>query len=219
LVSTGGRTITTLAAFTCFHNPTLRARSYANRVTLTLVVPILAQSNEFCSFDFGRQVLDVHTTLPAPLRRRRLVQASSGKPIPYFDANRFARLTVLPRGCRLSGGTPEGGYLSASYLADTRYCPDTKPALPLATLIVTQAIGRVAFDAKRGWPVLARPSVNGHRATLLVRVGTGGLGVYLRVLIWDAGGFTFMLETFLNGARERVLTTRQLLAIADGLRP
>ena len=217
LVSADGRTITTDALVECGHDPTLRSRSYPNRVTLVLVAPVVAQPNEYCFADFGQEDLSVQTTLLAPLGRRRLVQASSGKAIPYFDATRFARLTVLPPGCRLSSGDPEGGYFGPGYLADTRSCSSTKPTSPLATLMVTQAIGRATL--KLGWPVVARPSVNGHRATLLVRAGAAPLGVYLRVLTWEADGYTFMLTTSLNGPRERVLTTRQLLAIADGLRP
>ncbi len=219
LLSADGRTITTDAQVECGHDPSLRARSYPNRVTLALVAPLVAQPNEFCLFDFGQEVLSVQTKLPAPLGRRKLVQASSGNAISYFDARLLARLTVLPPGCVLGGDSPSGGFGAGSYVAAARWCPYTKPAFPLATLTVTQAIGHGAFDAKLGSPVVAHPSVNRHRASLQVAAASGPLGVFLRVLTWDADGYTFMLMTSLNGPRERVLTTRQLLAIADGLRP
>ena len=110
VVSADGRTITAWAGVDCGHAQLLRARSHSNRVTLSLVWPVVSPST-LCLLDLIAET--VSTRLPAPLGDRRLVQASSGKPIPYFDASQFARLTVAlgkagerhaPVGtCRLSG--------------------------------------------------------------------------------------------------------------------
>ena len=108
-MSADGRTITTMAIDECGREPSLLARSYPNLVTLAVVDPVLPR-NAICPADL--EVSPVHTTLSAPLGNRLLVEASSGKPVAYFDASHFARLTVLPSGCDLGDGLPAGANFS-----------------------------------------------------------------------------------------------------------
>ncbi len=211
VISADGRTMTAWAGVDCGHAQRLRAHSYSNRVTLTLVTPVVPPTT-LCLLDLMAET--VSTRLPAPLGERRLVQASSGKPIPYFDASQFARLTVLPPGCVLAGDFPAGGPHNRGDQRDCTYGSDSTGL----TLSVTQFIGRVGANPGTAWSVVDHPSINGHRATLWVGAESG-LGVYVRSVAWHQDGYTFVLTSEPNDVRERVISVRLLLAIADGLHP
>jgi hypothetical protein len=218
LVTADGRTIVTVASGECGHDPSLQAHPYPSRVTLALVAPVSAQPNEVCPIDLV--VLTVSARLPTPLGRRKLVQASSGQPIPYFDASRFARLTVLPSGCRLDNDFPGGNAGSiiarGNLLGDTRYCTygGSGFGVPLA---VTQVIGSASFNWDLGWPVVGHPMVNGHRATFRVATSFSRADIYS--IIWDTDGYTFVIISQPEDVHETPVTSRQFIAIADGLRP
>jgi hypothetical protein len=216
VVSANGRTITTMAIDECGREPTLLARSYPNRVTLAVVGPVLPR-NAICPANL--EVSPVHTTLSAPLGNRLLVEASSGKPVASFDASHFARLTVLPSGCRLGAGLPAGANFSpVKYkVGETRDCTYAGSISTWVPLVVTQMTGNAA-SSPGNWPVVGHPSVNGHRATLRVAASSGS-GVYVRSLNWEADGYTFVVMSVLGNEGQTLLASGQLLAIADGLRP
>jgi hypothetical protein len=232
VVSADGRTVTAWGGVSCGHPQSLRARSYPNRVTLTWVTPVVPPST-LCLLDLAAET--VSTRLPAPLGKRRLVQASSGKPIPSFDASRFARFTVLPPGCHLEGDAPAGEPHNPGDTRDCFYRGSGSTGVPLT---VTQFTGIVAPGLGPAWPVVGHPSIHGHKATLQVGAESGQGAttpvegrspisapptepgaVYARAVTWHADGYTFVVLSLQNDGRQRVLSTRQLLAIADGLRP
>lgn len=76
-VSHDGRVITVRAVKACGHGPNLIARSYPHRVTLRLVNPDIDCHAELFP------VVHVSVRLPQPLGARRLVHATTGKPIRY----------------------------------------------------------------------------------------------------------------------------------------
>ncbi len=76
-VSANGRVITARGVIACGHRPLLVARSHPDRVTLTWVNP-----DTNCNAEAIKPVT-VSVSLAAPLGSRKLVQASTGKPIRY----------------------------------------------------------------------------------------------------------------------------------------
>jgi hypothetical protein len=76
-VSPDGKVITARGVIACGHRPVLVARSYPGRVTLEWVNPDTSCNAEAIMAVF------VIVRLSVPLGHRRLVQASTGTPIPY----------------------------------------------------------------------------------------------------------------------------------------
>jgi hypothetical protein len=106
-VSAGGRVITARGVIACGHRPLLVARSHPDRVTLTWVNP-----DTNCNAEAIKPVT-VSVSLPAPLGTRKLVQASTGKPIRHRTLRSGTRVSAAPVPCRpgwhvASGAAPAG---------------------------------------------------------------------------------------------------------------
>ena len=168
LVSSDGRTVAVSGVVGCDATDTLRAAEQPGRVTLTLDYVHLA--NPPCSGIPGFAVY--RARLQAPLGRRALVDAATGRPVPYFDASSLDKPGYLPPGYAFRYAAPDAfGLFGGEYLAvpvDARLsCSQIySPSDDYDLLVITQADGgRLVWPAGvkprkltvRGRPALAIP--------------------------------------------------------------
>lgn len=201
LVSPDGRTVSVTAASLCDQTDTLIAREQPASVTLT--VQIAEPRNPPCSGMPGFAVY--RAQLQAPLGRRKLLDGSTGRPVPFFDSRHLLRPAYLPPGYAFRYDAPNAYYLLGyEYLA-----PQEGPTASCSQLysdgsdddllVVTQAIG-----GRLEWPPRLRPR------PVLVR-GRRALEIPGRIS-WAQDGQTIVVAT-----TDTALPTSELLQVAEGL--
>jgi hypothetical protein len=163
LVSTDGRTITTVATWSgCEDRPRLVAQEDAGNVRLTLRREDHALPNQACDGGSSKQI---STSLNQPLGSRQVTDALSGKRLPVFNERNLALPRYLPKGYVRTdvvtpGSSPAGENFPNPF--------ETSPAPAWSTayqrdffhgyLAVTQVTGKVLGIT--GTPV----TINGHQA-------------------------------------------------------
>jgi hypothetical protein len=205
LVSTDGRVLTGVGPVECGHDPRLIARSSPGTVTLIWLNPDTSCNAEVLQHAVAR------ARLPVPLGNRRLVQASGGEAVRYFDERDLARVTVLPAGFRLSSEYPTE-WISTRFhqaVGDTRVYagpPGTGAAGPGWPCSCAQYTKVPPVDVR----------VHG-RAAVLLGEGSGQGSIYARSITWVEHGYRFWVG-ILNDPKKVRLGDAQLIAIADGIR-
>jgi hypothetical protein len=222
LVSADGRVLTGVGPVECGHDPRLVARSNPRTVTL-----IWLNLDTNCNAEVLQHAV-ARARLPVPLGNRRLVQASGGGPVRYFDERGLARVTVLPAGLRLSSEYPTEWTSTRFHQAvgDTRaYAgpPGTGTAGPgwpcsCAQLQIIQLAvsGRFAPLTQYTKVPPADVRVRG-RAAVLLGEGSGQGSIYARSITWVEHGYQFWVGA-LNDPKKVRLGDAQLIAVADGIR-
>ena len=222
LVSADGRVLTGFGPVECGHDPRLVAGSNPSMVTLIWLNP-----DTNCNAEVLQHAV-VQATLPMPLGDRRLVQASGGGPVPYFDQRELARVTVLPAGFRLRREYPTE-WISKRFhqaVGDTRaYAgpPRTGTAMPgwscsCAQLQITQLAVSGRFTPLTQYTKVPLVDVRVHgRAAVLLGEGSGQGSIYARSITWVENGYRFWVGV-LNDPKKVGLGDAQLITIADGIR-
>lgn len=222
LVSADGRVLTGVGPAECGHEPRLVARSNPSEVTLIWLNP-----DTNCNAEVLQHAV-VRARLPVPLGNRRLVQASGGGPVRYFDERDLARVTVLPAGFRLSSEYPTE-WISKRFhqvVGDSRaYArpPGTGAAGPgwsrsCAQLQITQLAVSGLFTPLTQYAKVPPVDVRVHgRAAVLLGGGSGQGAIYARSITWVEHGYRFWVGV-LNNPMKVGLGDAQLITIADGIR-
>jgi hypothetical protein len=163
-------------------------------------------------------------SLPSQLGTRRLVDAESGREIPYLDGKRLAEVTWLPESYRFEGDSipmlqprpvedPERFAWSRTYVQT-----DSGPQGHLE-LVVTQVLGPVPAGWGSTSPVVAQSEVAGHPAVIRERVEPDTTRVDERAVCWSTTAFSYCVTSRIShGAGLDVLSRDTLLRIAQGMR-
>jgi hypothetical protein len=219
VVTGGGRTIIARVFLGgCSNLPHLVARSYPNRVTL--VVRTATQAPDaVCPLMAELASWSLSATIAAPLGRRPLVQALSGKPIAYFDDRRLAGVGGLPHGFRFSGespGVPFDLLLAPLHPAVGETRSYSGPGQLDPSLFVTQLVGKVRLTSTPVYPIVRNLTVDWRRAALHVRWVQ--VSTVSRSVTWSNWGYTFVVTSISITYHGAALPTSQLLDVARGLR-
>lgn len=199
LVSADGRTIT-VGGFSapCFGTVRPVAVETAQRVEVWLRY-VASRRHGVCNKDLAI-ILAREVRLPAPVGHRELVSGASGHPLPVFGAQNALRPAVPP-GYKLqyvspvvSGfapGSPAQAGCTQFYLSST------------AVLTIVQAQRRLVLPLASGQRAVAI-EVRGHRGQATVNAIT-----------WREHGRYVLITVSPNGPPRPVMSTRQLIALAD----
>lgn len=163
-------------------------------------------------------------TLPSPLGNRRLVDADSGREIPYSDGKRLAEVTWLPEGYRFEGDSipmhqprliedPDGLAWSRTYVET-----DPRPEGRLE-LVVTQVSGPVPGGWGSDAPVVAQAEVPGHPAVIRERTEPDTGLVRERAACWSTAAYSYCVASHVReGTNYDLLSRDMLIRIAEGMR-
>jgi hypothetical protein len=206
IVSVDGRTVTVggFAAGTCGITVRAVARENATRVALFLESSVPANPPS-CPNAMASVVTAQDIRLTEPLGSRKLTDGATGRAIEWISARLVLMPTALPPGYPLSELIPAGTLrltLSQTPAGCVQlYTSRTNPD----ELVIGQSTGNVQLGGS-GQGAWVRIQVRGHP------------GMAARnVITWRENGLTnyISVETAANSAEPQVLSTQQLIAIAD----
>jgi len=210
LVSADGRRITAIATGGgCTRDAHLSAVERADRVVLRLAGITPAVITGGCTADL--LVLTRATTLSAPLGRRRLLDATTGHRVRWFDGRRLAVPGWLPPGAAAPSDRPVGSGWDRSYAF-----PGHRHAAPVD---VTQTPTRLTRPSYRPDPdlIFSWTTVHGRPALLILQRDHEGR-LLQSELSWVENDFLMRVASYPEWAWQRPLPMRSLMRVATGLR-
>jgi hypothetical protein len=204
LLSADQRTVTVAGfSYPCFGTMQPIARETSTRVSLWLKYETPAHHgacNSSMAMEGPRNI-----RLSAPLGGRLLIGGATGQPVHWFDVRRMLRPSVIPAGFKLQEITP---LLANSLPAPaTPGCRQEYLARGDATLSIVQSAGSLQLPQ------------TGNRAPGAIRVR--GYPGYASAdgITWREGGYNILIEDFPGSGSVPVLTTAELITIADSAPP
>ena len=156
-------------------------------------------------------VMTRSAVLHAPLGRRRLVDASTGRPVHWFDGRRLARVTWLPR----AAAAARDALLRKGWVRSYPF-PGHRTE---AGIDVSQLPGALKpADYTPGRPMeVTRTHVHGLQAVITVQRDDHG-GLIQASITWAERGWRLSVASAPEWAWQRPWSPSVLMRVADGLR-
>jgi hypothetical protein len=211
LVSPDGRTLSIQGSMPCSGQDTFTATEHPDRVVVADVWTGPAHSPG-CTAAMGLGTWTAH--LSAPLGNRQLIDAATGRPVPWIGGPSLLDPGYLPPGYRLvraDGRPPELLDDAFQSACSTRWYSSG----PGPELVISECTGRlVSTTSPHSRLVVGQVTVAGTTAQIRGFQTAGGAR---RGLVWEVGDRTYVVAT-INEADGPLLPDKALVTIADGLR-
>jgi hypothetical protein len=210
LVTADGRTIyTTATGGGCTPAASLTATATATAVVLHLDGYTITGNHVGC-LDYATRWTR-STTLATALDGRRLIDGSTGRPVPYLDGRDLADVTWLPAGASVPANSLTDGWTRGYTF------PRSLDAGPIA--VSQSSTDLLHSDEFRPDPgqAIHNVRINGHRAVLVTQTENGTL--LQDRLGWDADGYTFIVRSQPENSHQHPFSTDVIERVARGVQP
>jgi hypothetical protein len=208
LVSTDGRSIVVPATGGgCVRRVALTASQTASTVRLRLTAFSVTGHDVACASVI--RLLQTSTRLRTPLGHRRLVDADTGREVPFIPAGALARPGWLPEGASRPTNSPVNGW-TRTYSFPAR--------LHRAPLTIVQNPKRFSNPLELhadSVDKISHLSIDGRPARL--RVENQGRGIDQVLLGWHADGYALIVASLPARSGQRPLSPATVIRVADQL--